>query len=183
MERRKNLGEGETRLKNEGIKKLFFEQISLKDIKVLHSFLPILKHNEINVWPIITEIQTSYPHITLVISKSNFSSLEMESFVLKADTILAESPFGIPEPEAATLMNNNLIDMILVPLLVFDETGHRVGYGKGFYDRFLSKCSKEAVKVGLSLEEPVQKITDTHDGDVVLDHCITPERVYSFAPR
>ena len=70
--------------------------------------------------------------------------------------------------------------MVLVPLLGFDERGHRVGYGKGFYDRFLAECNPKIQKIGLSLFEPVAQIDDTSDFDIPLDACITPNRIWYF---
>ena len=68
--------------------------------------------------------------------------------------------------------------MVLVPLLAFDTKGYRVGYGKGFYDRFLSKI--DVKKVGISLFEAVECIADVHEDDIRLDLCITPKQIYSF---
>ena len=70
--------------------------------------------------------------------------------------------------------------MVLVPLLCFDESGHRVGYGKGFYDRFLTKCRPDTQKVGLSYFPPVKEITDADSFDIRLDLCLTPEKVWRF---
>ena len=68
-----------------------------------------------------------------------------------------------------------LAALVLVPGVCFDQTGHRVGYGKGFYDRFLKTCRPGCLKVGLSYFEPVDPIDDVHDGDVRLDFIVTPE--------
>ena len=70
--------------------------------------------------------------------------------------------------------------MVLVPLLCFDENGYRVGYGKGFYDRYLKQMNSKTIKIGLSLFPPVKLITDTSDWDVKLDFCITPEQIFKF---
>jgi 5-formyltetrahydrofolate cyclo-ligase len=69
---------------------------------------------------------------------------------------------------------------VLVPLLAFDESGYRVGYGKGFYDRFLQQCRKDVLTVGFSYFDAIDKIEDTHQFDVPLNYCITPHRIYEF---
>jgi 5-formyltetrahydrofolate cyclo-ligase len=73
------------------------------------------------------------------------------------------------------------LDVVFIPLLAFDEKGNRVGYGKGFYDRFLAKCRPETVKIGLSFFEATPEITDVSPDDIRLDWCVTPEKVYSFS--
>ena len=72
------------------------------------------------------------------------------------------------------------LDLVFVPLLAFDKTGQRVGYGKGFYDRFLAACRPDTIKIGLSLETSVAQVADVHEGDVVLDYVITPAGVIKF---
>ena len=72
------------------------------------------------------------------------------------------------------------MDVVFVPLLAFDEKGHRVGYGKGFYDRFLSQCKPEIIKIGLSFFEAEKEISYSGKNDIMLDHCITPNEIYSF---
>ena len=67
-----------------------------------------------------------------------------------------KNKYGIPEPVGGTEMMPAEIELIIVPLLVFDINGNRVGYGKGYYDRFLKSCSENALKVGVSFFEPVE---------------------------
>ena len=70
--------------------------------------------------------------------------------------------------------------MVFVPLLVFDQQGHRVGYGMGYYDRFLVQCSETTLKVGLSFFDPVSKIEDIKTHDIALDFALTPEGIFTF---
>jgi 5-formyltetrahydrofolate cyclo-ligase len=72
------------------------------------------------------------------------------------------------------------IDAIIVPLLCFDARGFRVGYGKGFYDKFLSECRTDCLKIGFSYFAPVAEISDAQDFDVKLDYCITPEEIFDW---
>jgi 5-formyltetrahydrofolate cyclo-ligase len=73
-----------------------------------------------------------------------------------------------------------LIDMVFVPLLVTDREGHRVGYGKGFYDKYLKQCRPDCLKVGFSYFDPLDAIEGKDEFDVPLDLCITPNKVYVF---
>lgn len=87
---------------------------------------------------------------------------------------------GIPEPVGGTVTEPSEIDLILMPLLAFDKRGHRVGYGKGFYDRFLRSCRADCIKAGLSLFPPEEKIDDVAEFDQPMTMAITPESVFRF---
>jgi len=165
---------------SEQISQLFLASFPLREIKTLHLFLPISRYNEINTWYLIQQLQQQYPQISLVVPVTNMQERTLSHHRFTTDTVLVENKWGILEPQAAEPVAETLIDLILIPLLGFDEQGHRVGYGKGFYDRFLALCRPEVLKIGLSLEAPVTKITDVYPGDVVLDYAVTPEKVYAF---
>lgn len=166
--------------KSQAISKKFVNNFDLRQIKKLHIFLPILKQKEINTWFIIEELRQNHPHITPIISKSNFQTYNMESYVLDTNTKMVENGWGIPEPTEAIKCPDDSIDMILIPLLCFDKQGFRVGYGKGFYDRFLLKCRQNIIKIGLSLFQPVDKIEDINENDVRMDFCVMSNRVWKL---
>ena len=69
---------------------------------------------------------------------------------------------------------------MFIPLLAFDKQGNRIGYGKGFYDRFLANCKPETIKIGLSFFEAEEEITDIFESDKKLNYCVTTKQVYSF---
>lgn len=167
-------------LRNEQIKDLFLAYFHDFRVEAIHTFLPISGKNEINTNPILEALKRRNPKLKVVVSKSNLETLEMTSYLLQENTVLEVNRWGIPEPVEGVPFDDVKIDIILVPLLIFDKSGHRVGYGKGFYDRFLKKCRPGALKVGLCLEPPVHSIPDTDPNDVMMNYCVTPERVYSF---
>jgi 5-formyltetrahydrofolate cyclo-ligase len=105
---------------------------------------------------------------------------ELEHCLLTDQTTLKLNRWGIPEPLSGISISPQQIEVVFVPLLAFDQEGHRVGYGKGYYDRFLGECPKSTLKVGLSFFDPISKIEDIDTNDIALDFAITPERVYSF---
>ncbi|MCG8473920.1 MAG: 5-formyltetrahydrofolate cyclo-ligase [Cytophagales bacterium] len=147
-----------------------------RTIRTVHCFLSIAKHKEINTWPIIKALSDN----VIAVSKSNFEHNTLTHFVLDESVVLKENRWGIPEPVHARPIHEHKIDMVLVPLLAFDKNGFRVGYGKGFYDRFLNNCREDVLKVGLSMEPHIEKISDISEHDVSLDFCVTPGRVYVF---
>ncbi len=97
-----------------------------------------------------------------------------------ADTAFQKNGWNIYEPMDGTITDAGMIDMVFVPLLIFDKQGYRVGYGKGFYDKYLQRCRVDCVKVGFSYFEPIDKIEGAREFDVPLNLCITPNSIYVF---
>lgn len=158
----------------------FFSTLNLSQIKVIHTFLPIEKNKEPNTWFIIERIRKEFLNIKISVPRINNQTGLLENFYFENHDQLKQNILGIPEPKQGMPTESKSIDLVLVPLLAFDDTGHRVGYGKGFYDKFLQTCHDQCRKVGLSLFEPIDSIDDTDKFDQKLDVVITPEKVYSF---
>lgn len=154
-----------------------FKNLDFTDVKTIHVFLPIVKKHEPNTFLLIDWLQKNHPEIQLIVSKSDFESCSMSHHPYLGKVDLKENHYGIPEPQTTKIAEGR-IDMVLVPLLAFDKRGYRVGYGKGFYDRFLG--SSTAQKVGISLFGPIEKISDVHSDDIRLDRCITPSGIINF---
>ena len=110
----------------------------------------------------------------------NTKNCEISAVIVDDNTSFEVNKFGIEEPIDGIDMIPTEIDMFIVPLLGFDKKGHRVGYGKGCYDRFLKKCRRDCIKIGFSYFDAIEKIEDTDKFDVKLDYCITPERSFTF---
>jgi len=106
----------------------------------------------------------------------------MTHYLLTDNTKIKKNQYGIPEPVDGIEVPVSKIDVIFVPLLAYDLDGNRVGYGKGFYDKFLSKCKPEALKIGLSFFEPEDKIISSPN-DVRLDYCVTPSATIRFQEK
>ncbi len=116
----------------------------------------------------------------VIVSRSDFESCSMVHYLLTDNTRLVVSHYGIPEPVEGIEVPSNKMDVVFVPLLAFDEKGHRVGYGKGFYDRFLTECKPDTVKVGLSFFDAEAESIPHNPTDIALDYCVTPNNVYRF---
>lgn len=147
-----------------------FETIDLSEVKYLHIFLPITKFKEVDTWQIINRLKKDFSHIKLVIPKVAGNNLEHYQFESKDQ--LLEDKWGIPEPTRGTFVSPNQIDLVLVPLVVADQLGNRIGYGKGYYDKFLSQCNANTQKIGLSLLPLLEEKIDSEVTDVRLDGCI-----------
>jgi len=116
----------------------------------------------------------------IIVSRSDFKSCSMVHYLLTDNTKLVVSPYGIPEPVEGIEVPSDKMDVVFVPLLAFDGNGHRVGYGKGFYDRFLAECKPGVIKIGLSFFEAEATSIPHNPTDIALNYCVTPERVYKF---
>lgn len=156
------------------------QQTQTRSLQRVHTFLPIRRQNEVDTWPLIHWL---WQHgIGIAISVTDTETNRLRHYPLTVDTVLAESRWGIPEPiiRAQPTIEPTDIDMVLVPLLAFDGQGHRVGYGKGYYDRFLANCRPNCLTVGLSLFEPVERIADITETDIPLSHVLTPTATLHF---
>ncbi len=174
--KRNALTEQALKAANESILKQF-ETLSLTNVKAIHLFLPIEKRREPNTFLIIDWLEVNHPEITIVVPKADFASNLMSQHVYDGRASLQHNAYQILEPK-----ENNLFcgipDLVLIPLLAFDDRGYRVGYGKGFYDRFLENIITQ--KIGLSFFEASEEIIDVHLNDIRLDKCITPNGIVEF---
>lgn len=143
-----------------------------------HLFLTIEEQKEINTEYILQILAGKDKEI--VISKCEFATLGMTHYLLTDNTKIKKNNYNVPEPIDGLEVPDTKIDVVFVPLLAYDKQGNRAGYGKGFYDNFLSKCKLETIKIGLSFFPPEEKIEDVSINDVKLDFCVTPEEIFRF---
>jgi 5-formyltetrahydrofolate cyclo-ligase len=182
LTKRINLTQDEASIKTDLIVKNLFESLALLTFETIHIFLPQLGKNEIDTWKIIRQLRISFPDLSIAVPYVIPGTREMKHYLLDSQTILIPNQWKIPEPDPLTsiMINPEKIDVILVPLLAFDIRGFRVGYGGGYYDRFLAQCRPDAARIGLSYFNPVEEIEDIDLYDVPLHCCITPDQTYQF---
>ncbi len=177
LAKRKNLSPIERNQKSEQISNNFFQAFDLSKIRFLHCFVPIEKFNEVDTNLIFQRIWREFLRLKTIAPRVNFQTHEIENVKFTRNTALVKNAWQISEPTENELVESKEIDLVLAPLLCFDERGFRVGYGKGFYDKFLKNCRKDCLKIGLSFFASVEEITDAQDFDVRLDFCITTQEV------
>lgn len=141
-----------------------------------HLFLSIEEQREINTEHILNILFAKDKEI--VVAKSDFETREMINYLLTENTRIKKNEYNIPEPIDGIEVLHKKIDVVFIPLLAYDKSGNRVGYGKGFYDRLLKKT--DCIKIGLSFFDPLDKIEDTNEKDIPLNFCITPNTIHSF---
>ena len=153
-------------------------KLPIWDKQYFHVFLSIQEHFEVDTEYILHILAGKDKDI--LISKSDFENSGMIHYLLTDGTKIRKNEYNIPEPIDGIEVADSKIDVVFVPLLAFDEKGHRTGYGKGFYDRFLSKCKPDVITIGLSFFEVEKEISDLHENDFALNYCVTPSKTYCF---
>jgi 5-formyltetrahydrofolate cyclo-ligase len=146
--------------------------------KTISLFLPIERQKEINTYMILEK--GAAIGTTVALPKAIVSNHTLKHYQFESHAQLALSELGIPEPTHGKLIKPEQLDFVFVPLLAVDKTGHRIGYGKGFYDRFLRKCSPNCLFVGLHLFDEFIDIDDVDTHDIQLNYCITPTKIIRF---
>lgn len=157
---------------------IHFQQLPLPMLSYVHTYLAMKEEQEIETDHFLHYLEFRNPELSIVIPR--IKKNELEHVVYNEMVELHPNSWGIPEPVNGVVVEETLLDLVLVPLLVFDQKGYRVGYGKGYYDKFLSKCRPDVIKVGFSYFPPEASITDTADFDIPLNYCVTPQGIYEF---
>lgn len=157
-----------------------FNELSFGSINYVHLYYPITGKQEFNSLLLKSYLEQHYPQIQFALPKSNIVNNTLTTVLWEPHTPLAMNQWGITEPEYGTEIPSELVDTVIVPLLAFDRYGNRLGYGKGFYDRFLSECRPDVLKIGVSYFEPEEKLEEINDFDISLDVCVTPGTVWRF---
>ena len=142
-----------------------------------HLFFPIAKFNEVNTFYLQQLLEQRGK--TLYTSQVNREEDRLDTLLLPSEAAFFLDEWGIPVPQESLRVPTTKIQVVFVPLLAYDSSGHRLGFGKGFYDKFLSSLEQSVIKVGLSFF-PAEEAIPTEPHDVPLNYCITPDRIRAF---
>ena len=153
-------------------------QVPIWNKTYYHIFLSIVEQKEVNTEYILQILAGKDKEV--VVSKSEFETCGMTHFLLTENTKIKKNKYHIPEPIDGIEVPTSKIEVVFVPVLGYDKQGNRVGYGKGFYDKFLLNCQPETLKIGVSFFSPVPLIEDTNSQDTKLDYCVTPNAIFQF---
>lgn len=156
------------------------QQFDFTGIQTILSYWPLERVNEPNTHLFTRYLQHMLPEIKLCYPVCKLSSNDMKALQVDEHTDYLCNKLGIIEPTDGKETNIADIDLVLVPLLICDQQGNRLGFGKGYYDKFLQSGGEELVKIGFSYFDPIDIIEDTAPFDVPLNFCITPHRIYEF---
>jgi 5-formyltetrahydrofolate cyclo-ligase len=178
-QKRRELSDKE-RLKQDDLILIQFQKLILRDVHAMLSYWPIKSHLEINTLPITDYLQFKIPGLRVCFPKTDFAQTKLQAVEIEKDTAFEINHAGIGEPVQGEVIYPEELDMVFVPLLAYDKKGYRVGYGKGFYDRYLHMCRPNVIKVGFSYFEPEEIIPEVNEFDIPLNLAITPSCIYEF---
>ena len=153
---------------NEIMKILKLSKISNKSIGGYYPY-----NYEVDAIDILKKFEKKEYQISLPKIKKNF---KMDFFNWSTIDPLSINEYGIPEPISKKIVHPSII---LVPLVAFDKNFNRVGYGGGFYDRFIKKTKKRRKIVTIGLAYSFQRIDNvpTDKNDIKLDFIITNKKI------
>ena len=114
------------------------------------------------------------------VNKADFEKQTMTSYLYEDQKQIRINTYGIPEPIFGNHLKPTDFDLVLVPLLAFNGQGYRVGYGKGFYDLFLTECRPGCLFVGVNHFNESIDIKDIESHDVPLNCVVTPDQIVRF---
>lgn len=175
---RNNLSPDQVRKLSESIHQNINRLDDFKQAGIVHMYLPIARQNEVDTMPIAAELLKKGRKI--VVPVTLFIDHRLRHVLLERLDNLVVNKWHVPEPPEPYNDSISLddLDLVLVPMLGGDFHGNRLGYGKGYYDRFLKQV--RCPKVGLLFECCLVKELPTEEHDVVLDYIVTDQRVIAI---
>lgn len=179
FKKRKSLSKREIDEKSAAMREKLFSLNEFKDAKNIMFYVSF--NNEVDTIETIKELLKNKgenkKNIIVPYVEKNNPILQLSK--LNSFDDLEPKTFGILEPKDGKIKKFDVkkVDLVLVPGIVFDENGHRIGYGYGYYDRFLRKLNKNKTKIGLCYDfQLVDKIPEEKH-DVPMDIIITEKRI------
>ncbi|GAD15717.1 5-formyltetrahydrofolate cyclo-ligase [Lentilactobacillus otakiensis] len=125
--------------------------------------------DELNTQPII---HWALSHGKKVAVPRTLPHRQMEFVLLEPDTVLSQTKFGTIEPVGGKVLSKNQLDTLLVPGLAFSKTHYRIGYGGGFYDRFLKGFAGTSIAVATPVQLFAEPVWDVEDFDVKINQLV-----------
>lgn len=182
---RLSLSREEVKAKSEAIFDRLKAAFPPENYHTIHVFHSIERFNEVATGPFVQELIRDFPSVRLVSPVMDPARQVLRHIHVHPEIEMVKNGFGVPEPQANTEeIAAQDIDLVVVPMLSFDENGQRLGYGKGYYDKFLSGVRPDCLKVGVCFEngKSTEKLpAEAHD--VPLDYVITETGIYAFGPK
>ena len=149
LRRLKQQKEDERRRKSEAIWRRMFRLTAFRQAKTICCYVAL--PYEVQTWRMIEEMLKRGKRVVVPVTQQRTKRLVL-SEVRDPATELAQGAFGVwePLPRARRPVPTRDVDLVIVPALAFDQQGHRLGHGYGYFDRFLARLPKTTPTVGLA---------------------------------
>jgi len=174
LEKRKFLSQAEYEKRNRLLYSQLIGFLEQYQFRSLHIFIPIKKNKEPDTFPFIQFLCAKRKDVEVVTGVSDLKNPIMHHVKITEDTTFLQNKWGIPEPKDGDSFPIDKIDCVFVPMVVGSKSGHRIGYGKGYYDRFLQKCRNKTLFVGVALGPLLEGDIFSNAYDIPMDVMITP---------
>jgi len=133
---------------------------------------------EVDTWGMMEEAKKCGKRVALPrVNGASRDLLALEIEDLYLDLYPGYKGISEPQPDASRQVKEDEMGLIVVPGLVFDHQGYRLGYGKGYYDRFLFSLSRKVPSIGLAFDFQVVSALPVSPRDFPLDLIVTDERI------
>ncbi|RKD30087.1 5-formyltetrahydrofolate cyclo-ligase [Thermohalobacter berrensis] len=176
LTKRKNLSEKDIINKSKKICDLFLSTVLFKKSKNIMAYVDF--RNEVKTEHIIKTALSKGKNIFIPITITKTKELLL-SQLKDYDNELTKGTYGILEPKEEYIRKSDpdLLDLIIVPGVAFDKRGYRIGYGGGYYDRFLGKLNKEIPKIALAFDVQIVPKIIPDKFDIPVDFIITENAI------
>ena len=177
LEKRRSLTALEYNKRNNLLCSRLITFVKEKGFQKIHLFFSIQKFKEAEL-QLFLDWAYSQPNLQLVTSVSNLEEASMQHYLIGKDSQFRLNKWGIPEPVDDKPFDIKELDCVLVPMVIGSKEGHRIGYGKGYYDQFLMQCAKETIFIGLNLGPLIEGTIYTEQHDIRMDWMMTPFQLF-----
>jgi 5-formyltetrahydrofolate cyclo-ligase len=181
LEKRRLLSQTEYERRNQLITACLINFFEAHQFHSIHTFIPIKKNKEPDTFPFIQYLWTEKPYVNVITGTSDLKKPAMSHVEIKRETRFLENRWGIPEPQDGSPYPIDSIECVLVPMIIGSKSGHRIGYGKGYYDRFLECCNRNTEFVGINLGPLLEGDSFTGQYDIPMHKMITPFEIFEIS--
>lgn len=173
LQKREAYSEESWRFRSEKILTKILSSDIYKSSQTIHTYVSMNERREVWTDPLINHIFEDDK--MAVVPTVNFSDGTLSHHQILTMEELKANNWGVREPETRRPVDISELDMVVVPMAAGDRAGNRLGYGRGFYDRFLAQTP--ALKIGLTFQDFLFDTIPVEEFDVNLDMIITEEEV------
>ncbi|NTW69367.1 MAG: 5-formyltetrahydrofolate cyclo-ligase [Chlorobiaceae bacterium] len=177
--RRGELSDESRRIMSEAVAARVLSLPEVIDARLIALYIPIPAYSEVSTLPLLDAFTLQGKRIAVPVVQEQ----DLCSAVYRKGESLKAAAFGQPEPSEVVKADEQILDVVLLPLLAFDRRGYRLGYGKGFYDRYLYRLAQEGIRpfcIGVAFSLQLIDALPLEPWDEPLDCVVHEKGVFRF---